>query len=84
MLGHSEFINEMFNVSFILSTEGEYTGGFSKWPDHHPDPLHSYLGLCGLSLMNYNPLLPVNPSLNITQRATEVAFPPFIVITLLL
>lgn len=36
-----------------------------------PDPLHSYLGLCGLSLMNYSQLKPINASLNISQRAAE-------------
>ena len=40
-------------------------------PPSSPDPLHSYLGLCGLSLMNYSQLKPINASLNISQRAAE-------------
>ena len=36
MLGHIEFINKDLNTRFTLSTEGEFTGGFAKWPNHHP------------------------------------------------
>ena len=95
MLGVSDWVDKELNVGFILSTEGQFTGGFSKWPKCHPgerykehvnhypffssppflslspDPLHSYLGLCGLSLMNYSQLKPINASLNISQRAAE-------------
>ncbi|XP_019855708.1 PREDICTED: geranylgeranyl transferase type-1 subunit beta-like isoform X2 [Amphimedon queenslandica] len=71
MLGASDWVDKELNVQFILSTEGEYTGGFSKWPKCHPDPLHSYLGLCGLSLTNYSQLKPISAPLNISQRAAE-------------
>ena len=62
---------------FVLSTQDVIVGGMAKWPDHtHPDPLHTYLGLSGMSLFldsedNYNGLLPVDASLNITKRAAE-------------
>ena len=36
MLGVSDWVDKELNVQFILSTEGEYTGGFSKWPKCHP------------------------------------------------
>ncbi|MEQ2177534.1 hypothetical protein GOODEAATRI_004554, partial [Goodea atripinnis] len=36
-----------------------------------PDPLHAYLGLCGLSLIGEPDLRKVHPALNITQRAFQ-------------
>ena len=53
-----------------------YVGGMAKWPDMtSPDPLHTYLGLSGMSLFldpkdNMCGLLPVDPALNITKRAS--------------
>lgn len=35
------------------------------------DPLHAYLGLCGLSLIGEPSLRKVHPALNITQRAFQ-------------
>lgn len=35
MLGGSEWIDKELNLKFILSTEGEFTGGFAKWPNGH-------------------------------------------------
>lgn len=36
LLGCSGLIAKKMNRSYVLSTEGEHTGGFSKWPDAHP------------------------------------------------
>ena len=41
------------NVNYIFETYNDLTGGFAKWPNCSPDPLHTYMGLCGLSLVNY-------------------------------
>ncbi|XP_066993904.2 geranylgeranyl transferase type-1 subunit beta [Anabrus simplex] len=57
------------NKEYILSTQDRILGGFSKWPDTTPDPMHTCLGLGGLSLMKEKDLLPVHPGLNITLRA---------------
>ena len=60
---------------FVLSTQDAIVGGLAKWPDQTtPDPLHTYLGLSGMSLFvdpedNVFDLLPVDASLNITKRA---------------
>ncbi|XP_061673448.1 geranylgeranyl transferase type-1 subunit beta isoform X2 [Syngnathoides biaculeatus] len=66
-----QYTNFDKNRTFILSTQDRLVGGFAKWPDTHPDPLHAYLGLCGLSLMGEASLRKVHPALNITQRAFE-------------
>ncbi|XP_010774448.1 geranylgeranyl transferase type-1 subunit beta [Notothenia coriiceps] len=66
-----QYTNFDKNRSFILSTQDRLVGGFAKWPDSHPDPLHAYLGLCGLSLIGEPSLRKVHPALNITQRAFE-------------
>lgn len=57
------------NINYIFETYNQITGGFAKWPDCHPDPLHTFMGLCGLSLVDYPGLQPIHPSLVITQRA---------------
>lgn len=57
------------NRSFVLATQNNIIGGFSKWVNTHCDPLHTYLGLAGLSLMREKGLNEVVPMLNITYRA---------------
>lgn len=39
-----------------------------------PDALHSYMGLCGLSMMNLYNLSSITPTLNITARACKHMF----------
>ncbi|XP_065836516.1 geranylgeranyl transferase type-1 subunit beta-like isoform X2 [Oscarella lobularis] len=73
LLGCYDFVNEDLIRGFTLSTQSTVIGGLSKWPDCHPDPLHTYLGLCGLSLMNESGLQPIHPALNISRRATVAA-----------
>lgn len=57
------------NRNYILDTQDTVVGGFSKWPHTSSDPLHTYLGLGGLSLIGEKQLNQVMPSLNITMRA---------------
>jgi len=79
-------VEKNMNKQYIYSTQGVFTGGFAKQPDSFPgmkqfklaitndslsDPLHSYLGLCGLSLGGDPSLQPICPTLNITKRAAE-------------
>ncbi|XP_039522169.1 geranylgeranyl transferase type-1 subunit beta isoform X3 [Pimephales promelas] len=59
------------NRNYILSTQDRLVGGFAKWPDSHPDPLHTYFGICGLSLLGEADLRKVHPALNISVRAFE-------------
>ncbi|KAI9593391.1 geranylgeranyl transferase type-1 subunit beta [Syncephalis fuscata] len=44
-----EMADHQMEVTFLHATQSNY-GGFSKWVDQHPDLLHAYLGLIGLSL----------------------------------
>lgn len=66
-----QYTNFEKNRSYILSTQDRLVGGFAKWPDSHPDPLHTYFGICGLSLMGEVELQKVHPALNISVRAFE-------------
>eukprot|EP01083_Nonionella_stella_P018612 51806_1 len=58
------------NRTFNLRCQLQF-GGFSKVPDAIPDLLHSYMGLCGLSLMDMDGLGPVNAALGFSQRAVD-------------
>lgn len=51
------------SVQFVLSTQDPIIGGMGKWPDSHPDPVHTHMGLSGLSLSNSLELSPVYPAL---------------------
>nr|CAB3264810.1 geranylgeranyl transferase type-1 subunit beta-like [Phallusia mammillata] len=68
LLGVFELIDFKENEEFVLSTQDNIVGGFAKWPQIHPDALHSYMGVCGLSLMGLHNLQPIDPALNVTQR----------------
>ncbi|XP_065911025.1 geranylgeranyl transferase type-1 subunit beta-like [Dysidea avara] len=71
LLKCGDMVEKTMNKQYVYSTQGAFTGGFAKQPDSFPDPLHSYLGLCGLSLGGDPSLQPICPTLNITQRAAE-------------
>lgn len=36
LLGCGHLVNRETNIEFIFSTEGQFTGGFAKWPNSHP------------------------------------------------
>lgn len=71
LLNSYTYVNSDSNREFLMSTQARSVGGFSKWPDGHPDALHSYFGICGLALMNEPGLLRVFAPLNISQRAAD-------------
>ncbi|PKU47320.1 hypothetical protein llap_2419 [Limosa lapponica baueri] len=51
LLNMFQYTNFEKNRNYILSTQDRLVGGFAKWPDSHPDALHAYFGICGLSLI---------------------------------
>lgn len=71
MLDAYKYINESKNREYVLMTQDGVIGGFSKWVDSTSDPLHTYMGLAGLSLMHGNNLMEVQPALNVTVRTHE-------------
>ncbi|XP_039272013.2 geranylgeranyl transferase type-1 subunit beta-like [Styela clava] len=74
LIGSLELCDWHENEQYIISTQDSVIGGFGKWPQSHPDALHGYMGLCGLSMMGMHNLSPINPALNITQRASDHMF----------
>lgn len=69
LLGAFQFVDQGRNLEFLDSTQDPVTGGFSKWPDSDPDPMHAYMGVAGMSLMGLEDLEPLQPALNISKRA---------------
>lgn len=51
--------------------DGNASGGFGKCVDNPPDVLHTYMSLCGLSMMGAPGLRQVNCALGMTQRAAD-------------
>jgi geranylgeranyl transferase type-2 subunit beta len=46
---------------FILQSQDEVTGGISDRPDNQVDVFHTLFGIAGLSLMNFENLVPIDP-----------------------
>ncbi|KAG9302299.1 hypothetical protein G9A89_008790 [Geosiphon pyriformis] len=75
-----ELIDSESNRAFLIKTQTKY-GGFAKWPAdknrlgemtiYPPDPMHSYMGIAGLSLMGEPGILELDPAINISKRASE-------------
>ncbi|XP_068127776.1 geranylgeranyl transferase type-1 subunit beta isoform X1 [Hyperolius riggenbachi] len=63
-----KYTNFEKNRNFILSTQDRLVGGFAKWPDSHPDALHAYFGICGLSLMGESGINEIHPALNVSLK----------------
>lgn len=57
------------NVNYVFETYHDIIGGFAKWPNCNPDPLHTFMGICGLSLVNYPNLQPIHSALAISENA---------------
>ena len=72
ILKQFELIDTMSNVVWLLQTQRPI-GGFGKWAHQGvpPDPVHSYFGVCGFSLMDEPGLQPLNAPLNISERAAK-------------
>jgi len=70
ILGAHDLVDFATLRGFNLSCE-QPTGGLSKVPGSFPDVLHTYLGLCGLSLGGEKGLAPIDPSLGFSVRAAQ-------------
>ncbi|KAJ8973252.1 hypothetical protein NQ317_019527 [Molorchus minor] len=70
ILNAYQFIEDPNNDQFVLMTQDKY-GGFSKWVNTVPDPMHTYFGLAGLSLMNISGLNKMFCELNTTRRVHD-------------
>ena len=54
---------------FVAHTQDLPRGGLSKWRDNGADPLHTYLGLGGLSLAGEPGIAEVEPAVNVARAA---------------
>ncbi|KAL6040276.1 Geranylgeranyl transferase type-1 subunit beta [Balamuthia mandrillaris] len=68
ILGAIDLVNKELTQGFTFSCQTNY-GGFSKCPGVHPDLLHTYFSLCGLSLTGSPGFAALEPSLGVTVRA---------------
>jgi len=70
ILGAYSLVDFRVIKGFTLSCEQDH-GGFSKTPDQHPDPLHTYLSLCGLSIGGEPNLKKINCALGFSEDAAK-------------
>jgi len=69
ILGRLDMTDTRASRKFVLSTQDPVIGGMAKWIDTNVDPLHTYMGLSGLSLQGEEGVAMVDPCLNISLRA---------------
>lgn len=77
MLDHYKYLEQKNLLEFILLAQEE-RGGLSKTPAFYSDPLHTYLGLAGMTFIDKDlcaakgiKLLKLDPTLNISARARK-------------
>ncbi|GBP07620.1 Geranylgeranyl transferase type-1 subunit beta [Eumeta japonica] len=68
MLDTLQLSNYVQNRQYVFETQDSVVGGFSKWPDTCTDPMHTYLGLAGLSLIGKQMVVYQSP---FTVRSTK-------------
>ncbi|GAB1599929.1 geranylgeranyl transferase type-1 subunit beta-like [Argonauta hians] len=71
LLNIFELTNFAQNRLYMMDTQKDTTGGFAKWPNQPPDLLHSYFGVCGMSLMGEKSTKEMDPALNLSRRASQ-------------
>lgn len=57
------------NVDFLLGNQNPLSGGIGKYDNEHVDPLHTFMGLAGLALVNYDGLNQISPMLTMSENA---------------
>lgn len=71
-LGGTNYVSADLAREYLLNnTQNTLLGGFGKTPGEIPDPLHSYLGVCALSIFGQPGLGKVVPELCISEKAFE-------------
>ena len=71
ILGRYDLVDTARLRQYVFATQDKHIGGMAKWPDYHPDPLHSYLGIAGMSMAGVEGLQPLDYVLNLSQRASR-------------
>jgi len=67
---YDDVVNCSHTRSFTMTCQ-QKIGGFSKWPDIHPDVLHTYFSICGLAFIGEPGIEKVNPALGFSQKAAD-------------
>lgn len=79
MLGHFDDFDKSPQMSFLLQCQfamGKHVcGGFLKFPDMPPDLLHSYYGVCWLSMIAHDGFAPLLCAIGLSRRAVDT-LPP--------
>ena len=71
LLGASHLIEDKPLRGFTMSCQAA-TGGFSKWPNYYPDVLHTYLGMCGLSIVGEPELEAIDSRFCLSVKALQI------------
>jgi geranylgeranyl transferase type-1 subunit beta len=71
MLGSLESSGRQENIDWLLHNQNPIMGGFGKHDNEFPDPLHTFMGIAGLALINYENLNKLFPALTISHQTLE-------------
>lgn len=70
ILDSLKFIDGSKSIQFTLSCQFDH-GGICKCQGVYPDPLHSFMSISGLALLEYESLNPIFPPIGITKRCLK-------------
>lgn len=72
LLGRESIVDAPQLTNYLLGmTQNTIVGGFAKTEEDNPDPYHSFLALCALSLIGHPNLKQLDPTLVISKSATN-------------
>lgn len=73
MIDHYHFTRAEENRDFNILCQSNLRGGFSKHPHGYPDILHSHYGVCGMSLMGFDGLRPLNVAYGMSEKVWPIS-----------
>ncbi|KAH7729796.1 hypothetical protein AAVH_02270 [Aphelenchoides avenae] len=71
MLNSDSLVDHTALRAFLISTQDDLIGGFSKYSDSTSDVLHTYFSIAALSIFNEPTLAPTYVPLNVPYRAFD-------------
>jgi len=74
LLGFHSYVNLPALRGHTYSCQDQKRGGFSKWPESRPDPMHTYMAMCGLALSGEAGLESLDGAIGCTKRVSSSSF----------
>ena len=71
ILKRLDWIDQTKLIEFVLDCQDEIDGGISDRPEDQVDVYHTFFGLAGLSLMGFDGLEEIDPTLALPKKVVQ-------------